>query len=181
MTIKQRDLEAVLFAAASPLGKEQLQEVFDATLEEVNEALAIYGASLDREERGIALRETGAGVELVTCRDSSVYVGKIREAQDSLSPAAVETLAIVAFKQPITKADIELLRGVNSERVLKQLVSRQLIEEVGRKDTIGRPVLYGTTGEFLRALGMTSLEDVKTLVPLEEEGQEEDSFLESVD
>ena len=97
-------------------------------------------------------------VELVSAMESAEYVGHIRKREDKLSNAAMETLAVIAYKQPITKAEIEEVRGVNSDKIIKQLLTRSLIAELGHKDTVGRPILYGTTDEFLRSAGVESIE-----------------------
>ena len=87
-----------------------------------------------------------------------------------MSHAALETLAVIAFKQPVTKAEIEEVRGVNCDRLLKQLLSRQLITELGHKDTIGRPIIYGTTEEFLRSIGVNSIDELHEEVNYESHG-----------
>ncbi len=108
---------------------------------------------------GIRVRVSGAGVELVSVSESAPYVGHIRKREDKLSNAAMETLAVIAYKQPITKAEIEEVRGgVNSDKIIKQLLTRSLIAELGHKDTVGRPILYGTTDEFLRSAGVESID-----------------------
>lgn len=153
-------IEAVLFAAAVPLQEEVLAQILEITEVEVRRLLTQYMEHLKERRSGLTLRITGAGVELITSPDSSHYVRKIREKEEKLSKAGMETLAIIAFKQPVTKAEIEEIRGVNCEKVLKQLVQRQMISELGRKETIGRPVLYGTTEEFLRLVGAKSVEEL---------------------
>ena len=104
------------------------------------------------------MRVSGAGIELVSAMECADYVGHIRKREDKLSNAAMETLAVIAYKQPITKAEIEEIRGVNSDKIIKQLLTRSLIAELGHKDTVGRPILYGTTDEFLRSAGVESIE-----------------------
>ena len=115
------------------------------------------------------MRVSGAGIELVSAMESADYVGHIRKREDKLSNAAMETLAVIAYKQPITKAEIEEIRGVNSDKIIKQLLNRSLIAELGHKDTVGRPILYGTTDEFLRSAGVESIEALHQEV-LETEG-----------
>lgn len=178
--IEGRLLEAVLFAAAMPLPIDTLAEIFDCEPAELEESLALYGKELEEQERGIRLHQTGAGAELVSAPECSTYVEKIREKEATLSRAAMETLAVVAFKQPVTRAEIEELRGVNSERVLKQLLEKELIVELGRRDSVGRPVLYGTTDHFLRSLGISSLDSLRgeLMLPdtLAAEEKQEDDF-----
>lgn len=153
-------LEAVLFAAAKPLSIATLANILEVTENEVKGMVKDLTEQLDATHRGIQVRVSGAGVELITNTAYGDIVGRMRKQEDNLSSAAMETLAIIAFKQPVTKAEIEEMRGVNSERIIKQLVSRELVCELGHKDTIGRPILYGTTTEFLRTLGITSLDEL---------------------
>lgn len=153
-------LEAVLFAAAKPLSIATLANILEVTENEVKGMVKDLTEQLDAAHRGIQVRVSGAGVELITNTAYGDIVGRMRKQEDNLSSAAMETLAIIAFKQPVTKAEIEEMRGVNSERIIKQLVSRELVCELGHKDTIGRPILYGTTTEFLRTLGITSLDEL---------------------
>lgn len=154
-------LEAILFSAAKPVPVALLGELFDCTTETVESLLEEYGAQLIEAKRGLRLKVSGVGAELVSASESSEYVSKIRQREDRLSQAAMETLAVIAFKQPVTKSEIEEVRGVNCEKVLKHLISRDLVMELGRKESIGRPVLYGTTDTFLRSVGIESVETLK--------------------
>ncbi|MBS4912687.1 MAG: SMC-Scp complex subunit ScpB [Veillonella sp.] len=154
-------IEAVLFSAAKPVPLALLSELFEMDEPSMKETLDSFEAQLISEGRGLRLKMSGIGYELVSAPESSDYVSKIRQKEDRLSPAAMETLAIVAFKQPVTKSEIEEIRGVNCEKVLKQLVGRDLVAELGRKETIGRPVLYGTTDTFLRSVGIESVDNLK--------------------
>lgn len=161
-------LEAILFAAAAPLDETTISQILEITEAEVKPLIVSFSQQLKEQGRGIELRISGAGIELVTASECSYYVRKIREKEEKLSKAAMETLSIIAFKQPVTKAEIEEMRGVNSEKVIKQLLQRQMICELGRKDTIGRPLLYGTTEEFMRVLGITSIQDLGAHENIEE-------------
>ena len=164
----QSDIEAVLFSAAKPMSLDVLAEVFSVTPETMEVALSQYEKALVQEARGIRIRRSGAGIELVTAPEAGRYVSRIRQREDKLSAAAMETLAVVAFKQPVTKAEIEEIRGVNSEKVLKQLLNRDLIAELGRKDTVGRPVLFGTTDTFLRSVGISSIDTLQREIRIQE-------------
>lgn len=159
--IKSAYIEGVLFSAAKPISLDMLADIFSCSLDDIKEKVQVLSEELIAADRGLRIRISGAGVELISASACHKYINKIRKKEDTLSSAAVETLAIVAFKQPVTKAYIEEIRGVNSEKVIKQLVSRQLITELGHKDTIGRPILYGTTDEFLRSVGISSLDDLQ--------------------
>lgn len=164
----QSDIEAVLFSAAKPMPLDVLAEVFSVTPQTMEVALSQYEKALVQEARGIRIRRSGAGIELVTAPEAGRYVSRIRQREDKLSAAAMETLAVVAFKQPVTKAEIEEIRGVNSEKVLKQLLNRDLIAELGRKDTVGRPVLFGTTDTFLRSVGISSIDTLQREIRIQE-------------
>ena len=168
MRVIQSDIEAVLFSAAKPMPLDILAGVFSVTPETMEAALSQYEKALVQEARGIRIRRSGAGIELVTAPEAGRYVSRIRQREDKLSAAAMETLAVVAFKQPVTKAEIEEIRGVNSEKVLKQLLNRDLIAELGRKDTVGRPVLFGTTDTFLRSVGISSIDTLQREIRIQE-------------
>ena len=158
MSLPTMHLEAVLFAAAKPISIDMLEEVFGLSRDDIQAYINELKRELEDQHRGIRLRISGAGVELVSAIESTEYVGHIRKREDKLSNAAMETLAVIAYKQPITKAEIEEVRGVNSDKIIKQLLTRSLIAELGHKDTVGRPILYGTTDEFLRSAGVESIE-----------------------
>lgn len=158
MSLPTMHLEAVLFAAAKPISIDMLEEVFGLSRDDIQAYINELKRELEDQHRGIRLRISGAGVELVSAMESTDYVGHIRKREDKLSNAAMETLAVIAYKQPITKAEIEEVRGVNSDKIIKQLLTRSLIAELGHKDTVGRPILYGTTDEFLRSAGVESIE-----------------------
>ena len=167
-SIEFQQLEAVLFAAATPLTVDTLADIFEVYVPEVERAIKAYEESLIQERRGIRIRKSASGIELVSAQECSEFVTKIRHRDDKLSGAAMETLAVIAFKQPITKGEVEEFRGVNCEKVLKQLLARDMIVELGRKETIGRPVIYGTSDNFLRIVGANSIEELQQSMPLSE-------------
>lgn len=149
-------LEALLFVAAEPTTDKQLCVATLALAHEVRAALEeLRGAG---GERGFVLREVGGGWLLSShpdCRDDVERF--LLPPKTFLSQASLETLAIVAYLQPVTRAEIESLRGVNVDGVMNTLQQRQFIQEIGRKDGIGRPILYGTTDFFLQAFGLQSI------------------------
>lgn len=167
-SIEFQQLEAVLFAAATPLTVDTLADIFEVYVPEAERAIKAYEESLIQERRGIRIRKSASGIELVSAQECSEFVTKIRHRDEKLSGAAMETLAVIAFKQPITKGEVEEFRGVNSEKVLKQLLARDMIVELGRKETIGRPVIYGTSDNFLRTVGANSIEELQQSMPLSE-------------
>ena len=154
-------LEALLFAAAEPLNKLSIAELLSLEEDSVEELITYYEAWLEEIGSGLRLQTIGECVELVTSPTTKEVVEKLRERPEKLSPAALETLAVVAFKQPVTKAEVEEVRGVSVDRILKQLQEKDLIQEIGRKEAIGKPILYGTTDAFLKSIGASSLEQIK--------------------
>jgi segregation and condensation protein B len=158
-------VESLLFVAAEPVAIEQLAAVLGSDSEQVEAALQ----DLLREysARGIRLQRKGQRVQMVTAPGAAdvvrLFLGL--ELSGKLSPAALEALAIIAYRQPVTRAEIEAVRGVNSDSVLRTLVQRGLIEEMDRLDQPGRPIVYGTTFEFLQQFGLVSLEQLPPLAP----------------
>lgn len=135
---------------------------------DVREALSGLDRGYVEEGRGLRIQRRGESVQLVTAPEAGPYVERFLglELSGSLSQAALEALAIVAYRQPVTRAQVEAIRGVNSDTVLRTLVGRGLIEEVDRLEQVGRPILYGTTFEFLQEFGLRSVDE---LPPLERE------------
>ena len=181
-------LEAVLFAGGDPLTEEQLREILQTDLRSTRALLTALSEELSARGSGLMLKETAGGWQMVTRPELFSYVERLsQETNRKLSRAAMETLSIIAFKQPVTKLEIEQIRGVQrAERVLAQLVARELITEVGRKNVIGRPIQYGTTETFLRAFGLKNLKDLPNLpepdieqltLPYDREIEDEDSSL----
>lgn len=158
-------VESLLFVASEPVAIDRLATVLETGSEQVEEALQ----ALAREytDRGIRLQRKGRRVQMVTAPDAAdvvrLFLGL--ELSGKLSPAALETLAIIAYQQPVTRAEIEAVRGVNSDSVLRTLLQRGLIEEQDRLDQPGRPIVYGTTFEFLQQFGLFSLEQLPELAP----------------
>ena len=177
-------VEALLFASGDEgLSLKQLIIVLELEEHEVIDILAELSDSYRAKERGIDLVEVAGHYQLTTKKDHANYLKKLVEApvNTSLSQAALETLAIIAYQQPITRIEIEEIRGVKTERPIQTLVSKVLIKEVGRIEGTGRAILYGTTKEFLEYFGLKS---IKELPPLpnkasdEYEQEEADLFFE---
>ncbi len=158
-------IEALLFVAPQPLTPESLAGVAGLSLEETEAALGVLETRLAAS--GLRLQRHKNRLQIVSAPEAAPWVEKLLglEVNLRLSQAALETLAIVAYAQPITRPQIEAIRGVGSDSVLRTLLAAGLIEEVGRAETVGRPILYGTTLEFLQQFGLQKPED---LPPLEQ-------------
>ncbi len=155
-------IEAVLFVATEPVSVEQLCEATGEPERKVGAALRELRESL--ADRGIALREVGGGYRLHSHPDAREDVERyLLPPKTYMSPASLETLAIVAYLQPVTRAEIESIRGVNVDGVMGTLEERQLVRELGRKEVVGRPILYGTTTQFLESFGLRSIDELPPL------------------
>jgi len=159
----KRALECVLLVSGGPVTPEQVGETLAIAPEAARDVLE--DLRRDYEGRGLQIQVLAGGYQLCTRPEYSAYVQRFLhlEQLDPLSQAALETLAIVAYRQPVTRAEIEAVRGVRVEHVLDRLLERHLIHEIGRRPTVGRPILYGTTEGFLRHFG---LRDLQALPPL---------------
>ena len=153
-------VESLLFVADEAVRVDRLAATLEIEPEQVEEALRTLTEQY--QYRGLRLQQRGQRVQLVTAPEAASYVQRFLglELTGKLSPAALETLAIVVYRQPVTRAQIEDIRGVNSDSVLRTLLNRGLVEEQGRLDQVGRPIIYGTTFEFLQQFGLTSLDEL---------------------
>jgi len=166
----QRSIEALLFVASEALSIERLVKLTGAAHVEVAETLQTIAEAY--AERGIVLREVAGGYRFATSPAARQAVeAYVLPAKTNLSPAAMETLAIVAYLQPVTRAEIEAVRGVNVDSVVSTLTDRRFIVEAGRRDVAGRPMEYTTTPEFLESFGLRSLAELPP-VDLEAEARE---------
>jgi segregation and condensation protein B len=155
-------LEALLFVAERPLSRREIASLAGTDRDTVDARLGDLEVSL--RARGIRLLIDGDRVELATAPEAGALVARYIGADAvRLSPASLETLAIVAYRQPVTKAAIERIRGVDSDYTIRTLLHRRLVVELGRSDTPGRPFLYGTGFDFLERFGLTSLEELPVL------------------
>lgn len=154
-------IEGLLFIAEAPMSAAKLAKICEISEPDVREVLALLSEDYSRDDRGIVLREVGGGWQFATAPAVAPYIEKtLSEKKTKLSHAAYETLAIIAYKQPVTRSQIEYIRGVKSDGPIQQLLARGLIEEQGRLDQPGRPVVFGTTVAFLVAFGLKRLEDL---------------------
>lgn len=162
-------LEAVLFAAGNPMSAAELARILQLDVLGTQNLLQELSQALDARRSGLTIRQVAGGYQMATRPETFAVVERLTEVVDrKLSAPTMETLSIIAFKQPITKAEVEQIRGVRVERALQKLMELELIAEVGRKAVIGRPILYGTTDTFLRCFGINSLEDLPDLPTTEE-------------
>ncbi|MEX1110992.1 MAG: SMC-Scp complex subunit ScpB [Chthoniobacterales bacterium] len=185
MSPLSRVLEALLFASDKPLSAAECVKHLKGAVEaapedaevaalakskadEVASALRALGAAYEEEQRGFRVVQSGAGWKVVTAPDAAPWVRQLfpENRPARLSPSALETLAIVAYRQPITRADIEAVRGVNVDGVTQTLLERGVIRISGRADVPGRPLLYGTTEFFLEHFGLRSLDDLPNCAEL---------------
>jgi len=173
-------IESLLFITNTPITVEEIAELVGIAIEDAEEILTYLAEEYDKKQHGICIVKRAGGYRMATKSEYKEYVEKLYKPQlNGLSNAALETLAIVAYKQPVTKGEMELLRGVNVDGAVQRLVSRGLIEEKGRKDTPGRPIMYGTTVQFLQYFGLDSLEELPRM-NLNEEHYEEISIFDSM-
>ncbi len=164
LDLSEAALEALLFVAERPLSRREIGTIFAADRADVDDRLGDLEVSL--RDRGIRLVLSGERVELVTAPEAGPAIARyVGTDAIRLTPASLETLAIVAYRQPVTKSAVERIRGVDSDYSLRSLVHRRLIVELGRADSPGRPILYGTGFDFLERFGLTAIDDLPALDP----------------
>jgi segregation and condensation protein B len=163
-------IESLLFVADGPLTLQRLEEMLDgANREEIRSVLDELQRELESHRRGVRLVEVAGGFQLRTAKVNADWVKKLLGGRPArMSRATLETLAIIAYRQPVTKAEVEAIRGVDVDGVVNTLLERGLIRAVARKDVPGRPFLYGTTPEFLQLFNLKDLSHLPTLKEMEE-------------
>ena len=163
-------VESLLFVAEGPLTLQRLAEAIEgADKSEITAALEQIRTDLESNRRGVRLVEVAGGYQLRTPKENADWVKKFLGGRPArMGRATLETLAIIAYRQPVTKAEIEAIRGVDVDGVVNTLMERSLIRAVGRKDVPGRPFLFGTTPEFLQLFNMKDLSELPTLKELDE-------------
>lgn len=177
--------EGLLFASGDEgITIRQLSRILDITEQTVEHLLEELKYDYENTDRGIMIMQSHQLFHLTTKPEHSPYFKKLVETSQTtrMSQAALETLAIVAYRQPITRTEIEEIRGVKSDRPVQKLIARSLIEEFGRRESVGRPVLFGTSKDFLTYFGLTSLEELPALPENPDEAeveQEADLFYEN--
>ncbi|SFC23215.1 SMC-Scp complex subunit ScpB [Clostridium uliginosum] len=172
-------IEALLFASGEPLSLKDLSTYLKEESKIVEATIQDMIDEYEKQERGIKLIFIKKAYQLVTKDENSDYIQKLlkKSKRQSLSQASLESIAIISYQQPITRIDIDEIRGVKSESAIQKLIERNLVKEVGRLEVPGRPILYGTTEEFLRQFG---IEDLKQLPLLDFFGEDDNEYTEDV-
>ncbi len=168
---KKSIIESLLFVTGEPLTLPVIKNITGLHEAEIRQVLDDLIREYREKNRGVLIIEIANGYQMVTNPANAQWVKKLRNtsASSRLSMPALETLAIIAYNQPIIKAELELIRGVNSDGVIKTLLDRRLIKIMGRKEVPGKPLLYGTTREFLQYFGLKDLSELPTLKELTRE------------
>lgn len=163
-TIKSA-IESMMFVWGDPLDIKAVADIFNIDRNEVYNYCKELQAEYEEEGRGIVIREVNRSFQFVTRRENIDYIERLCTPvkHRKLSQSALEVLAIVAYRQPVTKGEIESVRGIRCDRVLDGLEKKKLVAEIGRSDAVGRPILYGTTDEFLRQFGFESLKELPAI------------------
>jgi len=158
-------IEALLFIWGDPLSLKDIAEVLELSKDEIEKNIKEMIDDFNFSRRGIQIIQINNSYQLSTRSEHFEWIRKLCNPMKTktLSNAALETLSIIAYKQPITKAEIEMIRGVKCDKALSTLMEKNLIKEVGRMDKTGRPILYGTTEEFLKSFGLSTLDELPEL------------------
>ncbi|MDD6190426.1 MAG: SMC-Scp complex subunit ScpB [Firmicutes bacterium] len=155
-------IESMMFVWGQPLDVKDVANIFNEDKMEIYSLCKELQEEYEQEGRGIVIREVNKSFQFVTRKENIDYIERLCTPvkKKKLSQSALETLAIVAYRQPVTKGEIESIRGIRCDRVIDGLMEKGLVADVGRADTVGRPILYGTTDEFLKQFGFTSLKEL---------------------
>jgi segregation and condensation protein B len=166
-------IESLLFVSGRPLEHAELRKLLNIDDARLASSLQVLADNLESQGRGIRLQRLGEHVQLVTAPENARYVAALLglPMTAKLTTAAMETLAVVSYRQPATRAQIEAIRGVNSDRALASLIQHGLVAEIGRAQTVGRPALFATTSEFLQQFGLTGLEQLPGVETREQEAE----------
>lgn len=167
-TIKSA-IESMMFIWGKPLDIKEMAEVFNVDKKEIYECCKELQAEYEQEGRGIVIKEVNNSFQFVTRAENLYYIERLCTPvkHKKLSQSALEVLAIIAYRQPVTKGEIEAIRGVRCDRVIEGLSKKGLVAEMGRSDAVGRPILLGTTDEFLKQFGFESLRELPDIESIE--------------
>lgn len=165
----------MMFVWGEPLSVKAVADIFNMDKKEIYDCFKELQEEYEQEGRGIVIREVNKSFQFVTRKENLDYIERLCTPvrRRRLSQSALETLAIVAYKQPVTKGEIEAVRGIRCDRVMEGLIRKNLVAEVGRADSVGRPILYGTTDEFLKQFGFETLKDLPEIEDIEDALTEE--------
>jgi len=155
-------IEAVLFASDEPLSAERLANIVETGVRQVRQHIQALNDKYQANNNAFRIEQIAGGYQMLTLSAYNLWLGKLLSARSDskLSPAALETLAVIAYKQPVMRADIEAIRGVAAGELIRGLMYKGLVKIVGRAEVLGRPMLYGTTKKFLEIFGLNSLKDL---------------------
>ena len=161
-------VEAVLFASDEPLSEARLANIVETTVKQARQCIKDLNDKYQANNNAFRIEQIAGGYQMLTLSPYNYWLKKLLRARSDskLSPAAVETLAIIAYKQPVMRADIEVVRGVATGEVIRTLCYKGLVKIVGRAEVLGRPMLYGTTKKFLEVFGLNSLKDLPKIEEL---------------
>ncbi|MDF2158803.1 SMC-Scp complex subunit ScpB [Algoriphagus sp. CAU 1675] len=168
MEFLHRHIEALIFCSPGPLGLGEIQkcltEMFEAEvpMEHIEQAIQELGEKYQQDDFSFALEHLGGGYQFLTKPAYQTSIGILlkQQSQKRLSTAQLETLSIIAYKQPITKGEVEQIRGVNSDYSIQKLLEKELIEIKGKSENIGRPLIYGTSGKFMEYFGINTIQEL---------------------
>ncbi len=161
--------ESMMFTWGEPLDVKMAADVFNISKADAYDYFKELQTEYEQEGRGIVIREVNGAFQFVTREENADYIERLCTPVKAkrLSQSALEVLAIIAYKQPVTKGEIESIRGIKCDRVMEGLMNKNLVEAVGRSETVGRPILYGTTDIFLKNFGFTTLKDLPEIDDIE--------------
>lgn len=181
-TIKSA-IESMMFVWGKPLDIKDVADVFNVDKKEIYEYFKELQEEYEQEGRGIVIREVNKSFQFVTRKENLDYIERLCTPvkHKRLSQSALEVLAIVAYKQPVTKGEIEAIRGIRCDRVIEGLTKKDLVAEVGRSDAVGRPILYGTTDEFLKQFGFETLKELPAIEDIEGVLSDDENETEALD
>ena len=176
-------IEALLFASPEPLTQKKINIIFDENSPNLDECVKILSKKFENDNHAIDILNIAGGYQLRTKPEYDLYVRRLlnKTGQLKLSQAALETLSIIAYKQPISRIDIEAIRGVDCAGVLKTLLKKTLIKIKGREDGPGRPLMYSTTDDFLQSFGLSRIADLPKLKEISEILDEQPALTEQID
>ena len=181
-TIKSA-MESMMFVWGKPLDIKEVAEIFNIDKKEAYVYFKELQEEYEQQGRGIVIREVNKSFQFVTRKENLYYIERLCTPvkHKRLSQSALEVLAIVAYKQPVTKGEIEAVRGIRCDRVIEGLAKKNLVAEVGRSDAVGRPILYGTTDEFLKQFGFETLKELPAIEDIEGVLTDDDTDAASMD